>query len=290
MLIPPKLLVGLNCVVWNAGDVITVFTPCDFRRPRSSLGIFRRKLTSEFRDPERGTQLGRGVNLRRRENPFAAGSSRSRDSGRCRKILGYRARYAPETAVQFGPDVIIPGEWGTYRAEAQHEEPAQMPTEDHSMAHRDPPYHPDLNKNYSHLSADDVAQWLEHGWLRVTNALDSALVDQWVSELWVRTGYDEHDKTTWDKEYFHMPRHREVPAETFCPEAWAKIKEICGGGLMVEDRVDEDRETFYGDGFIVNWGTAEKAGGKYEEYPPNEKVGLQRVEDCPLRRCTTAAS
>ena len=148
-----------------------------------------------------------------------------------------------------------------------------------STANGDRPYHPDLNKNYSHLSPDEVAHFLEHGWLRVSGAMDVDLVDKWVSELWIRTGYDEHDKSTWDKEYFHMPRHREVSAEKFCPEAWAKIKEICGGGLVVEDRVDPERETWYGDGFIVNWGTKEKSAGQYEEYPPNEKVGRHSMSD-----------
>ena len=73
---------------------------------------------------------------------------------------------------------------------------------------------------------------------------------------------------------FHMPRHREAPPEEFCPLAWNKIKELCGGGLKYESRVDEERETWYGDAFIVNFGTAEKAKGDYEEFPPNEKVSL----------------
>lgn len=69
-----------------------------------------------------------------------------------------------------------------------------------------------------------------------------------------------------------MPRHREAPAEEHCPVAWNKIKELLGGGLHYENRVDEYRETWYGDAFIVNFGTAEKASEDYEEYPPNLKV------------------
>ena len=76
-----------------------------------------------------------------------------------------------------------------------------------------------------------------------------------------------------------MPRHRESPPEEFCPEefcplAWNKIKELCGGGLKYEDRVDALRETWQGDAFIVNFGTAEKATDDYQEFPPNEKVSV----------------
>ena len=140
--------------------------------------------------------------------------------------------------------------------------------------------YPNLNKNYKHLTPEDVSHFLEHGWINVQNSMNKEYVDKWLDDLWVRLGMDEHDKTTWTTEYQHLPRHREVPAEEFCPLAYAKMVELCGGGINVEtDRVDEQRETWYGDAFIVNLGTKEKASPEYVEVPPNEKSGWHIDDD-----------
>ena len=134
--------------------------------------------------------------------------------------------------------------------------------------------HPNLNKNYKHLTPEDVDNFLKNGWINVENTMNRELVDQWMDDLWIRLGMDENDKSTWRTEYQHLPRHREVPASEFCPEAWAKMVEISGGGIKVEpERVDESRETWYGDAFIVNLGTAEKASPDYVEIEPQNKEG-----------------
>ena len=101
---------------------------------------------------------------------------------------------------------------------------------------------------YKHLTQEDRQHFLEHGWLRVPGAIKQKYIDEWMADLWPRLGWDEHDKSTWDEPYVKMPRHREVLASEFCPEAWLKMCELVGG----EDKIDPVRERYYGDQFIVN--------------------------------------
>lgn len=104
---------------------------------------------------------------------------------------------------------------------------------------------------YKHLTPEEREHFLTHGWLRVPNAINPKYLTEWMENLWVRLGWDEHDKSTWEEEYIKLPRHREVPTEEFCPEAWAKMCEVVGG----EERVDPVRERYFGDQFIINLGS-----------------------------------
>lgn len=103
---------------------------------------------------------------------------------------------------------------------------------------------------YKHLSKEERDHFVEHGWLKVENAIDPKYMKEWMADFWVRLGYDKDDKSTWSEEYLKQPRHREAPAPEFCPEAWAKMCEIVGG----EDKIDPVRERYYGDQWIVNFG------------------------------------
>ena len=60
-------------------------------------------------------------------------------------------------------------------------------------------------------------------------------------------GWVERGALLTAEEYIHLPRHREVKAEDFAPEAWAKSVDIVGG----EDKIDPVRERYYGDAFIM---------------------------------------
>jgi hypothetical protein len=133
--------------------------------------------------------------------------------------------------------------------------------------------YPNLNKNYKHLSEHDVSHFLEHSWMVIPNALNPQIIDEWMSTLFTRMGMSEHDKSTWTTEYMHMAQHREVPPEALCPEAWQKINEICGGGIMVQNRIDPEREGWLGDAFIVNLGTEAKSKPEYHQPAPNTKQG-----------------
>lgn len=120
-------------------------------------------------------------------------------------------------------------------------------------------------RQYKHLTPEDQRHFVAHGWLRVPGAIKQKYIDEWMSDLWVRLGYDPNDKSTWKEEYTKLPRHREVPAAEFCPEAWAKMCEIVGG----EDAIDPVRERYYGDQFICNFGSEARAkqteDTKYED-------------------------
>lgn len=126
---------------------------------------------------------------------------------------------------------------------------------------------PNANHNYKHLTPEDVDHFLTKGWLNVPNSIDPKYIDKWMEDMWVRIGYDEHDKSTWKQEYLHLPRHREVRCEEFCPAAWDKVKEIVGG----EEYLDPERERYYGDAFIINFGTEERTHQTEDDFPPNQR-------------------
>jgi hypothetical protein len=123
------------------------------------------------------------------------------------------------------------------------------------------PYQP--KTPYTLLTPEEADHFLTHGWLKVPNAIKPEYIDAWMADFWVRTGYDEHDKSTWKDEYLHLPHHRQVRHDKFCPEAWKKIAEICGG----EERIDPERERWIGDNFIINFGSEERSKAKVDNSP-----------------------
>lgn len=116
---------------------------------------------------------------------------------------------------------------------------------------------------YRYLTPEDAKHFLEHGWLRIPNAIKACYIDSWMSDLWARMGYDEKDKSTWHTEFTHLPRHREVRAEDFAPRAWDAICDLVGG----EDKLDPIRERWYGDQFICNFGTVARTTQDSVELP-----------------------
>lgn len=72
-----------------------------------------------------------------------------------------------------------------------------------------------------------------------------------------------------------LPRHHEVPAEEFAPEAWAKSVELCGG----IQNIDPVRERSYGDAFIINFGSAEKTSMTAEDFNPQTRAGWHTDDD-----------
>lgn len=134
---------------------------------------------------------------------------------------------------------------------------------------------------YKSLTPEEQRHFLEHGWIRVPNAIKSEYLKLWMDNLWVRLGWDEHDKSTWKEEYVKLPRHREVRAEEFAPEAWAKMCELVGG----EERVDPERERYYGDQLICNFGKEENIGqthsyDKLEAWHTDNDWWVELVKQC----------
>lgn len=95
-----------------------------------------------------------------------------------------------------------------------------------------------------------------------------------MKDLFVRVGYDGHDKSTSHTEYLHLPRHREVPEEEFCPDAWNKITD-CGG----LERIDPVRERYYGDAFIINFGSEDKTKLVSDKFRQQERSGWHVDDD-----------
>ncbi|KAF7192816.1 hypothetical protein HII31_05864 [Pseudocercospora fuligena] len=127
---------------------------------------------------------------------------------------------------------------------------------------------------YQHLTPEEADHFLTKGWLHVPNAIKPEYIERWMKDLWTRIDYDENDKSGWKESYHHLPRHREVPAEEFAPEAWKKTIDICGG----EHNIDPVRERYYGDAFIINFGTEEltKQEPKFE---PRQAKGWHTDDD-----------
>jgi hypothetical protein len=107
---------------------------------------------------------------------------------------------------------------------------------------------------YQYLKPEDVQHFLQHGWLRVPDALKQEYVDRWIADMWTRIGYNPNDKSTWHTEYMHIPRHREIRHEDFSPKGWAAICDLVGG----EDRLHDLYERWVGDQFVCNFGAAER--------------------------------
>jgi hypothetical protein len=141
---------------------------------------------------------------------------------------------------------------------------------------------------YEHLSPDQRAHFLEHGWVKVDGGIPSDHIRAWTENAFVRLGWDEHDKSTWTEEAYHMPRHREVKHSQHMPKAWGVactsaclsvrpcvrstlcrpstssgdltrafiVAELVGG----KDRWDDDIFSTSGDSLIVNVGSEHTAG------------------------------
>ncbi|TFY74227.1 hypothetical protein EWM64_g9785, partial [Hericium alpestre] len=113
--------------------------------------------------------------------------------------------------------------------------------------------HPMAITEYKYLTAEQRAHFLQHGWVRIEHGVPPENVARFLENVWVRLGYDPDDKSTWQKEKIHMPRHREVPTPEFMPKAWGAICELLGG----EDRIDRTLFESCGDSLIVNLGKDE---------------------------------
>ena len=80
-----------------------------------------------------------------------------------------------------------------------------------------------MPRTYHYLTEDERRHFVEHGWLRVSDAIKKEYMDDWMQYLWPRLGMDENDPSTWHPEYIAMPPHHEVRNEELCPKAWNKM-------------------------------------------------------------------
>lgn len=54
-------------------------------------------------------------------------------------------------------------------------------------------------KEYKVLTPEMRQHFLEHGWVRVPDAVPLENVKYFVEDVWVRLGYDPKDKSTWEQ-------------------------------------------------------------------------------------------
>ncbi|KAF9455536.1 hypothetical protein BDZ94DRAFT_1316130 [Collybia nuda] len=108
-------------------------------------------------------------------------------------------------------------------------------------------------ENTPTLTPEQHTHFLEHGWVKIPQAIPKEHVDLYTKDLWVRLGYDKNDPSTWEEETFRMPRHREMPWSQFAPKGYAAICEVVGG----EDRLDSTLFSKAGDNLIANFGKEE---------------------------------
>ncbi|KAK7458014.1 hypothetical protein VKT23_009922 [Stygiomarasmius scandens] len=107
--------------------------------------------------------------------------------------------------------------------------------------------------NYKFITPEQKQHFLEHGWLHLPQGVKKENIDRFVGDVWIRTGYDPNDSTTWDEEWFRMPRQKEMLWQDFAPKGWGAICEILGG----EERIDNTIFDKAGDSLIANFGKEE---------------------------------
>lgn len=99
------------------------------------------------------------------------------------------------------------------------------------------------------LSQEQVDHFMAVGWVRISGAFSRAQAAEWTRDLWVRLGYDPHNKSTWVQEKINMPAHDTIDVREFAPQAWGAICDLVGGA----DRITPD-SMHWGDSLIVNLG------------------------------------
>ena len=112
------------------------------------------------------------------------------------------------------------------------------------------------------LTEEQVAHFLERGFVTVPGAFDAARAGPWLDEAWVRFGYDRDDPGSWADKRIHLASRSHVDARAFAPAAWRAAAELAGG----EDRVLPWR---WGNGFIANLGV----GADRPWQPPSAAAG-----------------
>ncbi|KAF9474296.1 hypothetical protein BDN70DRAFT_815882 [Pholiota conissans] len=107
-----------------------------------------------------------------------------------------------------------------------------------------------MTKTFEYLTSEQVDHFLEFGFVVIKNAFSKEDAEEWTKNVWVRLGFDPHDKSTWVQERTNMPAHKREKVSVIAPKAWAAIKDLLGG----EERIKQESAS-WGDSFIVNLGT-----------------------------------
>lgn len=96
------------------------------------------------------------------------------------------------------------------------------------------------------LSPADIDHFIEHGFIKVPQALDAGVIRHAVDLMWTRLGYDPAEPATWTAAKIHMPNHQQFAVREVAPRAYDAICQLCGGADRIHPPV-------WGDGFIANF-------------------------------------
>lgn len=99
---------------------------------------------------------------------------------------------------------------------------------------------------YEVLDSDQREQFLEQGFVRITDCFSAEAAAAYTDSVWTRLGYSPDDQSTWTESSIHMPTHRTIDVKSFAPKAWQAACELVGGEARVKQPYN------WGDGFIVN--------------------------------------
>src|SRR4051812_45700327 len=124
----------------------------------------------------------------------------------------------------------------------------RWPAPSASQAGVPPPLPWERRMNDRVLTDEQIAGFLDRGYVTVSGCFNRAQAKPWLDAAWVRLGYDPDDPRTWRERRVHMPSGRRVDVKDFAPKVWRAVCELLGG----EDRIAQPYT--WGDGFIANLG------------------------------------
>ena len=97
------------------------------------------------------------------------------------------------------------------------------------------------------LTAADVEQFIEQGFVIVKDCVDREVMSQWVERSWSRNGYDPRDRSTWKEGKIHMPNREFRCVSEIAPRALAAMRDLVGAACPIPDDLK------WGDGFVANY-------------------------------------
>lgn len=110
------------------------------------------------------------------------------------------------------------------------------------------------------LSAGQRAHFLDRGYVLVPQAVPQSVVARFANASWARTGYDQADSTTWEKQFLRLEPTMSAPMKTEAPRAYGAISELVGGASRLEVATLTDT-------MIMNLGAAgRRAGAGMDEW------------------------
>jgi len=104
------------------------------------------------------------------------------------------------------------------------------------------------NRTYNYLSDEQIKQFLDKGYIRISEAFTKEQAAWMLKDVWVRLGANPNDKSTWPMKT-HLPRQRSVLVKDFAPKAWGAIVDLLG-----DESIIDARGQYWYDSFIINLG------------------------------------